>query len=50
MSKKKKKEKGNSDLQEGLCWLLSWKLFIVEPVIIWTFLDVHNAISKLLDN
>ena len=41
-------KKGNSDLQEGLCCFLSWKVFMVEPVIIWTFLDAHNAISKLL--
>ena len=45
MSKKKKE---NSDLQEGLCWFLSWTVFKVEPVIIWTFLDAHSAISKSL--
>ena len=45
-----KKKKGNSDLQEALRWFLSWKVFIVEPVIIWTFLDAHNAISKLLNH
>ena len=43
------KKKGNSDLQEGLCWFLSWKVFIEEPVIIWTFLDAHNGISKSLN-
>ena len=39
---------GNSDLQDGFCWFLSWKVFIVEPVIFWTFLNAHSVISKLL--
>ena len=37
-----------SDLQEGLCWFMSWKVFIAEPVIFWTFLNAHSIISKLL--
>ena len=39
---------GNSDLQDGFCCFLSWKVFIVEPVIFWTFLNAHSVISKLL--
>ena len=41
-------QNGNSDLQEGLSWFLSWKVFLVEPVIFCTFLNAHSIISKLL--
>ena len=34
--------------KEGLCCFLSRKVFIVEPVIFWTFLNAHSAISKSL--
>ena len=34
--------------KEGLCCFLSIKVFIVEPVIFWTFLNAHSAISKSL--